>query len=273
MLLRGALGERGHDALRVTMAMRYGSPSLPEVLDKLKAEHCQRVVILPAYPQYSGTTTASIYDAVFAHYAKVRDLPELRMVKHYHDHDSYIEALHDSVLKHWETNGRGQKLVMSFHGVPKRTLLLGDPYHCECHKTARLLAAKLRLKPDQYLVTFQSRFGKAEWLQPYTQPTIEKLAREGLQRVDVICPGFTSDCLETLEEIAMEVKHAFLKAGGKEFHYIPCLNEDPSWIAGLAEIAEQHLIGWPTMMTAAQREAEKKDAEAGREHALALGAP
>lgn len=273
MLLRGALGERGHDALRVTMAMRYGSPSLPEVLDKLKAEHCERVVILPAYPQYSGTTTASIYDAVFAHYAKVRDLPELRMVKHYHDHDSYIEALHDSVLKHWETNGRGQKLVMSFHGVPKRTLMLGDPYHCECHKTARLLAAKLRLKPDQYLVTFQSRFGKAEWLQPYTQPTIEKLAREGLQRVDVICPGFTSDCLETLEEIAMEVKHAFIQAGGKEFHYIPCLNEDPSWIAGLAEIAEQHLIGWPTMMTAAQREAEKKDAETGREHAIAMGAP
>ncbi|HEU4375737.1 MAG TPA: ferrochelatase, partial [Telluria sp.] len=126
---------------------------------------------------------------------------------------------------------------------------------------------------DQYLVTFQSRFGKAEWLQPYTQPTIEKLAREGLQRVDVICPGFTSDCLETLEEIAMEVRHAFVKAGGKEFHYIPCLNEDPSWIAGLAEIAEQHLIGWPTMMTAAQREAEKKDAETGRDHALALGAP
>ncbi|WLI88630.1 ferrochelatase [Massilia sp. R2A-15] len=271
MLLRGALGERGHDALRVTMAMRYGSPSLPEVLDKLKAEHCERIVILPAYPQYSGTTTGSIYDAVFAHFKDVRNVPELRMVKHYHDHDSYIEALHDSVLKHWEINGRGQKLVMSFHGVPKRTLLLGDPYHCECHKTARLLAAKLRLKPDDYVVTFQSRFGKAEWLQPYTAPTLQQLARDGLKRVDVICPGFTSDCLETLEEIAMEVKHDFLQAGGKEFHYIECLNEEPSWIAGLAEIAEQHLIGWPTMMTAAQREAEKKEAEVGRERAVALG--
>ncbi|MDL2357131.1 MAG: ferrochelatase [Pseudomonadota bacterium] len=272
MLLRGALGERGHDALRVVMAMRYGSPSLPEVLDKLKAEHCERVLILPAYPQYSATTTASIYDAVFAHYKDVRNLPELRMVKHYHDHDSYIAALHDSVLAFWETNGRGQKLVMSFHGVPKRTLLLGDPYHCECHKTARLLAAKLRLQPDQYLVTFQSRFGKAEWLQPYTAPTLAQLARDGVERVDVICPGFTSDCLETLEEIAIEAKHDFLAAGGKQFHYIACLNEDPAWIAGLAEIAEQHLIGWPTMMTAAQRESEKKDAEAGRAHAVALGA-
>jgi len=272
VLLRGALGERGHDALRVVMAMRYGSPSLPEVLDKLKAEHCQRVVILPAYPQYSATTTASIYDAVFAHYAKVRDVPELRMVKHYHDHDSYIDALHDSVLAFWETNGRGQKLLMSFHGVPKRTLMLGDPYHCECYKTARLLAAKLRLTPEQYVVTFQSRFGKAEWLQPYTAPTLQQLARDGVERIDVICPGFTSDCLETLEEIGMEAKHDFLAAGGKQFHYIACLNEAPSWIAGLAEIAEQHLIGWPTMMTPAQRELEKKDAETGREKALALGA-
>ena len=272
MLLRGALGERGHDALRVVMAMRYGSPSLPEVLDKLKAEHCERVVILPAYPQYSGTTTASIYDAVFTHYAKVRDLPELRLVKHYHDHDSYIEALHNSVLAFWETNGRGQKLLMSFHGVPKRTLILGDPYHCEFYKKARLLAAKLRLTPEQYVVTFQSRFGKAEWLQPYTAPTLQQLARDGVERIDVICPGFTSDCLETLEEIGMEAKHDFLAAGGKQFHYIACLKEDPAWIAGLAEIAEQHLIGWPTMMTPAQRELEKKDAETGRERALALGA-
>jgi ferrochelatase len=271
-LLRGALGERGHDALLVTMAMRYGSPSLPEVLDKLKAGHCERVLIVPAYPQYSGTTTGSIYDAVFAHYAKVRNVPELRMVKNYHDQDSYIEALHDSVLAHWETNGRGRKLVMSFHGVPKRTLLLGDPYHCECQKTARLLAAKLRLQPDEYVVTFQSRFGKAEWLQPYTMPTLQQLAREGVERIDVICPGFTSDCLETLEEIAMEAKHAFMQAGGKEFNYIACLNEEPAWIAALAEVAEQHMIGWPTMMTPAQREAEKKDAESGRERAANMGA-
>jgi protoporphyrin/coproporphyrin ferrochelatase len=271
MLLRGALGERGHDGVKVAMAMRYGSPSLPEVLDALKAEHVERVLVLPAYPQYSGTTTGSIYDAVFAHYAQVRNVPELRMVKHYHDDDGYIDALRDTVLKHWEVNGRSEKLVMSFHGVPKRTLLLGDPYHCECLKTARLLAQRLRLQPHEYMVTFQSRFGKAEWLQPYTTPTLQQLAKDGLKRVDLICPGFTSDCLETLEEIAMEAKADFVAAGGQQFHYIACLNEAPSWISGLAEIAEQHLIGWPTMKSAQQRDGEKKDAEASRAAAQKLG--
>ncbi|QNA90615.1 ferrochelatase [Massilia sp. Dwa41.01b] len=271
-LLGEMLEERGHEGVQVRMAMRYGSPSLPEVLDQLKQENCDRIAILPAYPQYSGTTTASIWDAVFEHYRHVRNVPELRLVKHYHDHDGYIAALADSVDNYWEANGRGQKLVMSFHGVPKRTLLRGDPYYCECQKTARLLAERLRLSPDEYLVTFQSRFGRAEWLQPYTAPTVQALAREGVGRVDVICPGFTSDCLETLEEISMEVKHDFEAAGGKEFHYIPCLNTSPSWIVGMAEIAEEHLIGWPTMMSPSQREAQRRDAELGREHAARLGA-
>ncbi|MDM5177238.1 ferrochelatase [Massilia sp. DJPM01] len=272
ILLRGLLGERGHDSVKVVMAMRYGSPSLPEVLDQLKAENCERIAILPAYPQYSGTTTGSISDAVFAHYAGVRNVPELRMIKHYHDQDGYIDALRDSVLAHWKINGRGDKLVMSFHGVPKRTLMLGDPYHCECHKTARLLAAKLGLSSEQYLVSFQSRFGKAEWLQPYTAPTLVQMAKDGLKRVDLICPGFTSDCLETLEEIAMEAKHDFEAAGGREFHYIACLNESPTWIAGLADITEQHLGGWDTKATPAQRAADKQDKEAGRRSAAALGA-
>ena len=271
-LLRGALGERGHDGIKVVMAMRYGSPSLPEVLDQLKAANCERIVVLPAYPQYSGTTTASINDAVFAHYAQVRNIPELRLVRNYHDHEGYIHALSELMEAHWEANGRGDKLVMSFHGVPKRTLMLGDPYHCECYKTARLLAAKLRLNQDDYIVTFQSRFGKAEWLQPYTAPTVQQLARDGVKRVDLICPGFTSDCLETLEEINLEVRHDFMAAGGEDFHYIPCLNQSPAWINGLAEIAEQHLIGWPTMMTSMQRDAQKKDYEAGRAHAARLGA-
>jgi ferrochelatase len=252
--------------------MRYGTPSLPQVLDQLKAANCDRIAVLPAYPQYSGTTTGSIWDAVFAHYAQVRNVPELRLVKHYHDHDGYVDALRESVLAHWEANGRGEKLVMSFHGVPKRTLMLGDPYHCECHKTARLLAERLRLTPDEYVVTFQSRFGRAEWLQPYTAPTVQELARSGLRRIDLICPGFTSDCLETLEEINMEVRRDFEAAGGQEFHYIACLNETPAWIAGMAEIAEQHLIGWPTMMSPSQREAERRDAEIGRERALQMGA-
>ena len=267
-----ALGARGHDDVTVAMAMRYGSPSLPDVLAKLKADGVQRIAVLPAYPQYSGTTTGSIYDAVFKHYGAVRNVPELRFVRNYHDHDAYLHALQQSVLAHWEAHGRGEKLVLSFHGVPRRTLLLGDPYHCECLKTARLLAAKLKLTPEQYLVTFQSRFGKAAWLQPYTAPTLQQLARDGVKRVDVICPGFTSDCLETLEEISIEARHLFEAAGGREFHYIPCLNDSPVWIAGLAEIAEQHMIGWPTMMTPAQRDAIRRDAETGRAAALQLGA-
>lgn len=271
-LLAGALAGRGHGGLTVAMAMRYGSPSLPEVLARLKSEGCERIAILPAYPQYSGTTTGSIYDAVFSHYATVRNVPELRFIKQYHEHDTYIAALRDSVLAHWETNGRPEKLVMSFHGVPKRTLLLGDPYHCQCLKTARLLAEQLKLSKDQYIVTFQSRFGKAEWLQPYTAPTLIALAQQGVRRVDLLCPGFTSDCLETLEEIAMEAKHDFETAGGQQFHYIPCLNETPAWITGMAEIAEQHMIGWPTMRTALERTAERQDGEQARAAALALGA-
>jgi ferrochelatase len=241
-------------------------------VDKLKADGCDRILILPAYPQYSATTTASIFDAVFNHYAKVRNVPELRFVKHYHDDEGYIEALKKNVLAHWDVHGRPDKLVMSFHGVPKRTLLLGDPYHCECHKTARLLASALHLAPEQYIVTFQSRFGRAEWLQPYTAPTVQKMGKAGVRRIDVLCPGFTSDCLETLEEIAMEVKQDFLTAGGKEFHYIPCLNEDPMWIGALAEIAEQHLVGWPTMLTPQMQEDARKDAEAARQRAMQMGA-
>jgi ferrochelatase len=271
-LLHAQLAERGHANVKVAMVMRYGSPSLPEVLDQMKASGVDRIAILPAYPQYSGTTTGSIYDAVFAHYRNVRNVPELRMVKHYHDDEGYIGALCKSIEAHWDAHGRSDKLVMSFHGVPKRTLMLGDPYHCECHKTARLVATRLRLAPHEYMVTFQSRFGKAEWLQPYTAPTLVALAQGGLQRVDLICPGFTSDCLETLEEISLEAKHDFLAAGGKTFHYIPCLNASPHWITGLAEIAEQHMIGWPTMLSTAQRDAEKADAAIGRASALAMGA-
>jgi ferrochelatase len=271
-LLEDLLRERGHEGVKVAMAMRYGSPSIEEVLDRLKEEGCGRIVVLPAYPQYSGTTTASIWDAVFRHYAQVRNVPELRLVRHYHDHEGYINALAESVQTYWDNHGRGQKLVMSFHGVPKRTLMLGDPYFCECQKTARLLAEALGIGPEDYLVTFQSRFGKAEWLQPYTAPTVQELARQGVERIDLICPGFTSDCLETLEEINMEVRHDFEAAGGKDYHYIPCLNASPAWILGMAEIAEQHLIGWPTILTPAQRAAQRRDAQVGAQHAAQLGA-
>ncbi|MNR78077.1 Ferrochelatase [compost metagenome] len=270
-LLNGYLGERGHK-VKVVYAMRYGQPALPDVLRQLKADGCERILILPAYPQYSGTTTASIFDAVFSHYAQERNVPELRFIKNYHDHDAYIRALRKSVLAHWDMAGRPDKLVMSFHGVPKRTLTLGDPYHCECHKTARLLAKELELTPDQYMVTFQSRFGKAEWLQPYTAPTLQKLAKEGVGRVDVICPGFTSDCLETLEEIAMEARHDFMSAGGKDFNYIACLNENEAWIKAIAEITELHLIGWPTIVPPSLREEQEQQAQVSRSEAERLGA-
>jgi ferrochelatase len=223
--------------------------------------------VLPAYPQYSATTTASLFDAVYAWAATVRNLPELRFVNRYHDDVGYVDSLAASIERHWKANGRPEQLVMSFHGIPERSLHLGDPYHCECFKTARLLAEKLGLKPEQYKVTFQSRLGRAKWLQPYTEPSLIALAKSGIKRVDVVCPGFTSDCLETLEEINMEGREAFLHAGGKEFHYIPCLNDDPVWISALCELTQRHLAGWPTQLAP-----DTEALAASRSAALALGA-
>lgn len=270
-LLQSALIARGCD-IRVETAMRYGHPSVPSVLNKLKADGFDRILLLPAYPQYSATTTASIFDAVFSHFAKVRNVPELRMIKHYHDDDAYISALASTLRSHWDQHGRAEKIIMSFHGVPKRTLMMGDPYHCECYKTARLLAEKLGLAKNEYMVTFQSRFGKAEWLQPYTAPTLQKLAAEGVKRLDLMCPGFTSDCLETLEEIAMEAKTDFLAAGGEEFRYISCLNETSPWIDAMAALVVSHTQGWPVSLSEADQQVRLADAEAGRRHALATGA-
>jgi len=248
-MLRGYLGQRGH-AVEVRYAMRYGQPSIAEQMDALKAAGCTRVLVLPAYPQYSAATTASAFDAVYTWAATVRHVPELRFINRFHDDDGYINALRGSVQAHWRAHGRPDQLVMSFHGMPERTLHLGDPYHCECLKTGRLLGEALGLSPDQYRVTFQSRFGKAKWLQPYTEPTLVQLARAGTGRVDVICPGFTSDCIETLEEIDQEARAAFLTAGGREFHYIPALNDRPEWIRALASLCELHLGGWPLSGTA-----------------------
>ena len=265
-LLGGYLGERGH-AVTVRYAMRYGTPSIASVLDELKAQGVTRVLVLPLYPQYSATTTASVNDAVYTWASKVRELPELRFVNRYHDDAGYVEALTKRVRDHWAASGRGERLVLSFHGVPKRTLSLGDSYHCECLKTARLLRERLGLNADQMLVTFQSRLGRAEWLQPYTEPTLVALARQGVKRVDVMCPGFTSDCLETLEEIDLEAREAFLHAGGTDFHYLPCLNDQHEWLAALSAVAIQHLQGWPTALPA---DAAALDAQ--RERAMLAGA-
>ncbi|MDD5325522.1 MAG: ferrochelatase [Polaromonas sp.] len=266
VMLRGYLATRGH-IVEVRHAMRYGNPSIASQLNQLKIEGANRILVLPCYPQYSATTTASVFDAVYHWAARTRQIPEFRFVNHYHDAPSYINALADKIRTHWRHHDQAGQLVMSFHGVPERTLKLGDPYHCECQKTARLLAEELGLPKDRYRVTFQSRFGKAKWLQPYTEPTLVKLAQAGVQRVDVVCPGFTGDCLETLEEISMQGRDAFLKAGGKEFHYIECLNDSPLWIAALADFSVQHLAGWPT-----QGLADHQALAASRTAAMALGA-
>ena len=250
----------------VRYAMRYGSPAVPQVLDELKAQGVTRVLVLPAYPQYSGTTTASVFDAVYAWGMRTRNLPELRFINHYHDHPGYIQALADKIRAHWAQHGRAEQLVMSFHGVPERTLQLGDPYHCECHKTARLLAQALNLSKDEYKVCFQSRFGKAKWLEPYTEPTVRELARQGCRSMQIVCPGFVSDCLETLEEIALEVKAAFLEEGGEQFHYIECINDSPVWIQALHSLSVTHMSGWP------RESANETDNAASRQAALAMGA-
>jgi ferrochelatase len=272
-LLRGYLGERGL-AVEVEYAMRYGEPSIESVLKRLTEGGVERVLILPLYPQYSATTTASVLDCATGWLRRLRNQPELRWVKHFHDDAGYLDALAESVRAHWEQNGRSERLVLSFHGVPKRTLLLGDPYHCECLKTGRLLRERLGLDEEQCVVTFQSRFGRAEWLQPYTEPTLRALAKSGVRHVDVLCPGFVSDCLETLEEIALEGKQAFLSAGGSVFHYVPCLNDRPRWMAALADLAVRHLAGWDATRPASPEDKAAADAllEAGRQRALQAGA-
>ena len=261
------LQERGHDVL-VRHAMRYGNPSLPSVLDALRSEGAEQVLVVPLYPQYAAATTASISDKVLQWVSRARRVPELRFVAQYHDDPGYIDALAQRLQAHWSEHGRGDKLVLSFHGVPERSLHLGDPYHCQCHKTARLLAQRLGLDTNAVAVTFQSRFGKAKWLQPYTEPTLKALAQSGVKRVDVMCPGFVGDCLETLEEIAQEAREAFLHAGGETFSYVPCLNDSAAWIDALTALTERHLSGWDT-----RTPADPAQLQGTRDRALAMGSP
>ena len=250
----------------VRLGMRYGEPSLASQLRAAHDAGASRVLVLPLYPQYAASTTGSTIDAVQAWARRTRRVPELRVVNQFHDDPGTIDALASRVRDHWMREGRGRMLVMSFHGLPARTLALGDPYHCQCLKTARLLADRLGLSPPQYEVAFQSRFGRARWLEPYTDATLRKLAQQGHERVDVICPGFAADCLETLEEIGIEGRNTFIAAGGKEFHLIPCLNDSPAWIDALAQLAMRHLQGWPTQPESAD------DLQQRRDRALAVGA-
>ncbi|MEB4589410.1 ferrochelatase [Candidatus Thiothrix sp. Deng01] len=258
--------------VKIAIAMRYGNPSIQSGLLKLKEGGAQRILILPLYPQYCAATTASTFDKVFDELKRWRRMPELRLVSHYHDHPGYISALADSMLRHWESHPRGQVLLMSFHGIPKRSLLLGDPYYCECQKTARLLAEELNLRAGEYRVTFQSRFGKAEWLQPYTDKTLQALPGEGVKNVDVICPGFAADCLETLEEIQQENRVCFQQAGGENYHYIPALNASAKHIQTLADLIQQHTQGWPETATHWNEASQQKRAEKTLQRAIGKGA-
>ena len=241
--LLGSLGERGH-AVLVQPAMRYGQPSIASALDALKAQGATRILVLPLYPQYAAASTASVFDAAMAWAAKVRRVPALRFVADFHDQRGYIEALAQQVIEHWRVNGRGERLVLSFHGIPRRSDDLGDPYRGQCLETARLLGERLSMPTAELVVGFQSRFGRASWLEPYTEPTLRNLAAQGVGHVDVMCPGFVADCLETLEEINVEARAAFLGAGGKRFEYIDCLNDSSAWIRALADLAIDQLQGW-----------------------------
>ncbi|MDR1350720.1 MAG: ferrochelatase [Zoogloeaceae bacterium] len=237
-LLQAELTARAIDA-QVFFAMRYGKPAIGKTLDAMRAAGITRVLLLPLYPQYAASTTASTLDAVCAWLVRCRNQPEIRSVRGFSGHPGYLAALEANVRNHWRTHGAPDdktRLILSFHGLPEKSRRLGDPYYDECQQTGRLLAQRLQLEREQYYICFQSRFGRAAWLQPYTVPTLQRLARSGVQRVDLLCPGFAADCLETLEEIALAAKSSFRTAGGGEFHYIPALNASPLWIKALADL-------------------------------------
>ena len=232
------------ERFRVVLAMRYGNPSIAEVMEKFRQQHCRYLLVVPMFPQYSATTTGSVFDEVTRILQSWRLLPQLRMPMHYHDHPPYIDALARSIETSWQENGRGQQLLMSFHGLPQRYLRAGDPYYCECMKTARLLADRLGLEESEWQAVFQSRFGREPWLQPYLDKTLISLPESGVHSVDVICPGFAADCLETLEEVAKENKSMFIKAGGDRYHYIPALNDQAEHVRMLANIVDIETRNW-----------------------------
>ena len=264
-LLEAALRAAVAEPLHVAVGMRYGKPSMAAALAELAERGCRKVLVFPLYPQYSGTTTAATFDAVFAELARWRWMPELRTVSSYHDDPAFIRALAASIRDSWAAQGRSEKLLLTFHGIPRRYFEAGDPYYCHCQKTARLVAEELGLAAGDYLVTFQSLFGKEEWLRPYTDETVKRLGAEKLASVDVACPGFGVDCLETLEEIDGLNREFFEHAGGGAYRYVPCLNQRPDHVAALAGIALRHLGGWVTPRGAGESLAG--EAAASRERA------
>jgi ferrochelatase len=242
--LQQALQQNSPVPIRVELAMTYGEPAVPAALRRLVDAGCRRVLVLPLYPQYSATSTGAALDALVDAIKILRWPPELRTVSDYHDQDAHIDALARSVERHWTANGRAERLLLSFHGIPQRCVTAGDPYAAQCRATAARLGARLGLEPDRLVVSFQSRVGREEWLRPYTDETLQQLARDGVRSVQVLCPGFAVDCLETLEEIAVENRERFLHAGGERYEYIPALNDGADQVAALAALVRRHVQGW-----------------------------
>ena len=270
--VRQQLAARISGSVNVEIGMSYGDPSIDAALDRLYQQGARRIVCLPLYPQYSGTTTASVFDAVTAALSRRRWVPEFRFINHYHDAPGYIAAQAQNIREYWDQTGRGEVLLFSFHGLPRDILTKGDPYHCQCLKSARMIADSLELTDDEWAVSFQSRVGRAEWLQPYTDKTIAEFGRKGLQRLDVVCPGFAADCLETLEEIAMQYASLFVDAGGGSFNYIPALNARDDHIAFLTRLIEKHVGGWPESSTDWSASEMAREQDKSRQRASSMGA-
>ena len=254
--LRGKLQQQYGENVVVDFAMRYGSPSVDSVVDKMLQQGVRKLVVLPLYPQYCASTTGSTFDAIAQSFAKRRWIPELRFVTHYHDDPDYIKAVAIKIQTHWHKHGRADKLIFSYHGIPKRYLLNGDPYHCQCHKTSRLIADALGLRDNEHFTSFQSRFGREEWLTPYTDHSLKAFPEQGVKSVQIVCPGFAADCLETIEEIAEENRDYFLEAGGERYEYIAALNADETHILALAKLLESHLQGWTTTPESTQKRSQ-----------------
>lgn len=273
--MQKALAAARPGPIRVALAMRYGEPSVASSIEQLQREGVRRLLVLPLYPQYSATSTGSVIDAVAAACQGLRWPPELRIVNDYHQDAAYIDALAASIRTHWQTHGRGDRLLLSFHGIPERYMHAGDPYFCQCQATARRLRERLALNESDMTISFQSRVGRERWLHPYTDETVKALPAQGVKRLDVVCPGFAVDCLETLEEIAMQNRDFFLGAGGERFSYIRALNATDDHVQALTGLLLRHGQGWPEFepdydgsarqaeLTAAHRRASRLGADAG----------
>jgi ferrochelatase len=269
--LHTELAQRRPGPVKVALAMRYGEPSVLRQIEQLQREGVRRLLVLPLYPQYSATSTGSVIDAVADALKVLRWPPELRLINDYHDDPAHIEALARNIERWWAEHGRGDKLLLSFHGIPERYLRAGDPYFCQCHATARLLRERLDIDPANVLMSFQSRVGRERWLHPYTDLTVRELAKAGVPRLDVVSPGFAVDCLETLEEIAMQNREFFLEAGGTDLRYIPALNDSADQVSAMAELVLRHTQGWPEFASDYDAQAAHARQQAAKARADAMG--